>query len=172
MSAEKYLSAVRTDIAAAQAVAATLGRLTRPVLSGVEAWFRDVPIPRPVQVMNLSDEERTNLLVTVLDDLAAAFDAAIETIAAGADYDDVAHANLAATVDPLWRELLALHGDMFNAEFAAKRPDDADELEERITALESMTGMTRSEIVQRAADEPALRLFVDHLGLTLDDFRR
>jgi hypothetical protein len=103
--------------------------------------------------------------------MLAVFQAEIQKVQAGKEYDKESHQELASQVDPLWRELASLHAGIFNAEFQAIRPSDQEEMDERINVVEEITGMTRFEIKERASNDLQLRRMLCDMGLLPTDLK-
>jgi|MesohylFT_1024984.scaffolds.fasta_scaffold70262_1 hypothetical protein len=166
MPTEDLLS-VRNDTHVLSVVAASDAPMTNAVLSGVARWFLDVEIRYPIAAMPLSDEERRTLLTTVTAELYAAFDAATKN-----PMDDEKFAALAATVDPLWREISGLLATQFNENFESDRiPEEhvteyVRELIDRIREELGDGGV--QDFISQVRTDPMTRAHMRRIGVDPD----
>jgi len=165
----KYLNEVSEDIRVGVIVNKELGHLSRPVLGAIERWYEDVDIIIPISEMELDATSKVKMVSQCLEEMLEIFQAEILSVQAGKEYVKESHEELASKVDPLWRELAALHASIFNAEFQAIRPSDQEEMNERINVVEEITGMTRFEIKERATKDLQLRRMLCDMGLLPTD---
>ena len=167
----KYLNEVSEDIRVGVIVNKELGHITRPVLAAIERWYEDVDIIIPINEMELDATSKVKMVSQCLEEMLGIFQAEILKVQSGQDYNKESHEALAQKVDPLWRELAALHASIFNAEFQAIRPTDQEEMDERIHVVEEITGMTRFEIKERAGRDLQLRRMLCDMGLLPTDLK-
>ena len=153
------------DTVAARAVLDRLGKLTEPVFASIARWYPDVVIDVPVATFDFDAETRFNLTAQVLDEMAEAFEKHLTVGEEGG----FGFEELAARVDPLWRELASIYGHLINAQWESIRPADAEELAERINALEQLTGLDRKELRHQALTSPKMRSVLASIGLHIDD---
>lgn len=161
------LHQLHRDLWVASLCLEAFNELTPAVRAGVSHWFEDVEVNRvfPLPALELTDDERLTLNVTVIDEMLAAVQHAISD-----ELDDeTAFKRLAPILDPLYREFYGLHAAELNALWEAHRPKDRDEREMRIHMIESITGLDRAELVERASQDQDLLAFISRAGLTLHD---
>lgn len=165
----KYLNEIIDDVEVAILANSNMSRLTRPVLGAVERWFQDVDIIIPMNVMQMDSNTKTRMLETALVEMKDAFTMELERIKKGGVSNPETHEALAQIVDPLWREIASLHAEVFNIEFEALRPKDFEEINERISVMEEITGMNRKELQERASKDLRVRKMLGDMGLLPTD---
>ena len=161
------LDALRRDIVAADAVFRALGALTTATRSAIEQWFPDVVVEEvyPLPEWPLEPKERQRMIGTTVAEMRTA----VEAVVADGLQERDAFEVLASTLDPLYREFYALHAQDLNAAWQEMRPSTPDELDERISHIELITGIERDELRARAGEDRRLLAFVTRFGVTLED---
>jgi len=165
----KYLNEIIYDVDVAILANGNMNRLTRSVLGAVERWFQDVDIIIPMNDMQLDSSTKSRMLETALKEMHEAFTLELERIKNGGVNNPETHEALAMIVDPLWREVASLHAEIFNIEFEALRPKDFEEINERISVMEEITGMNRKELQERASKDLRVRKMLGDMGLLPTD---
>jgi hypothetical protein len=161
------LERLRRDICVAALCFEAFNDVTPAARAGLATWFEDVEVNKifPIPTLELTEEESRTLNATVLDEMLAA----VQQCADEHLDDKTAFKRLGPVLDPLYREFYGLHAASLNAMWEAHRPKDHDDREMRIHMIESITGFDRAELVERAAQDPDLLIFINRAGLTLSD---
>jgi hypothetical protein len=135
------LEEFRKDLVVARFAALEFGKLTTTILGSLSNdWFFDAPSAEteiPMPVLDMPDEKRASLMLTILDEMLEALALAI------AENDTPQEASIRLT--PLWTELFALHAPMINKDWQDSLPSL---VEDRIAILEEVTGTSRQEILE------------------------
>lgn len=152
------------DIRAAHIVAKETGDLVPALHNTLQGWFSDVPLPdMPVPVMELDDDERRHLTVTVLGEMLDA------CVAADGLDDETAFGQLQPVLDPLWKELVGLRAHVFNAAIA-RMQQEILQLQEfsghsPVEMAEQLLAMNIDQAVEQSIRDPRVRLVLRTLGL-------
>ena len=93
---------------------------TSAVIDAVAHWFDDVEIRYPIAEMDFTAAERRGIVHTVATEMLELFGRAVIKAASG-ELDDESFKNLAASVDPLWRELAGAFAPELNHRFEENR---------------------------------------------------
>ena len=173
MSAPKEaLSAMRDDAHVLAVLAAVEGApITDGVIVSLAKWFHDVEIVYPIAEMAIDAETKRQFASTIATELTEHFDAAYRASEAGT-FDDEAFTTLAATVDPLWRELAGLFAKELNESFESNRVDadqTGEAIQEMLNLIERMHGEDGvSEFRMRSKTDKSLRAQLRRMGLDPD----
>lgn len=161
------LELLRRDLIAAKACFEALGDLTASVRGSLAGWFHDVDVELvfPLAEMPLADDERAALTGTVIVEMLDSV-----TKISGLGLSEVeAFERLAPVLDPLWREFVGLSAGILNEVWRSSLPSDDEERQQRIHALEMMTGLSREDIASTMVSDRRLRGLVSRFGITADD---
>lgn len=144
---------------------------TMPVIEAVARWFGDVEIKYPIADMGFSEAERRTIVHAVATELLEQFNAAVNHCV-GDELDDERFAALAATVDPLWRELAGALATQLNERFEERRvPEDhSTEFLEAIMAKmhDDFGDDAVSEFRRALAEDNNLRAQLRRMGVDPD----
>jgi hypothetical protein len=161
------LEKLRRDLCVAALCIEAFGELTEAARAGITHWFEDVEVSKifPLPALELTDEERSTLIKTVIDEmLAAVTDCSDESLD-----DKKAFECLGPVLDPLYKEFHSLHAALYNELWEAHRPKSHDEREMRIHLLETLTGLDRGELLERAPGDQDLLAMISRAGITMSD---
>jgi hypothetical protein len=161
------LELLRRDLVAAKACFDALGDLTASVRGSLAGWFHDVDVDLvfPLAEMPLADEERSSLTGTVIVEMLDAV-----TKVAGLGLSDAeAFERLAPVLDPIWKEFVGLSAGILNEVWRESLPSNDEERQQRIHALEMMTGLSREDIASNIITDRRLRGLVSRFGITAED---
>lgn len=163
------LELLRRDLVVADACQAALGDLTASVRGSLASWFHDVDVELvfPLAEMPMTDEERRSLTGLVVGEMLAA----VTQVAERGLGDAEAFAELAPILDPLWREFTGLSAAILNEVWRAGLPEDDEDREQRIRAIEAMTGLDRESLLREAASDRRMLGLISRFGLTTEDLR-
>jgi hypothetical protein len=161
------LELLRRDLVAAKACFDALGDLTASVRGSLACWFHDVDaeLVFPLAEMPLADDERAALTGTVIVEM---LDSVTEVSGLGLSEVE-AFERLAPVLDPLWKEFVGLSAGILNEVWRSSLPSDDAERQQRIHALETMTGLSREDIASTMVSDRRLRGLVSRFGITADD---
>jgi hypothetical protein len=160
---------LRRDLCVAALCLDAFGELTEAARAGITHWFEDVEVSKifPLPALELTDEERSTLLKTVIGEMLAAV-----TNCTDESLDDrKAFARLGPVLDPLYKEFHSLHAALYNELWEEHRPKSHDEREMRIHLLETLTGLDRGELLQRAPEDQDLLAMISRAGITMSDLK-
>ena len=169
---KKLLEAMRDDTHVLALVAATdEAPFTMPVIEAVARWFGDVEIRFPIADMGFSDAERREIVRNVSNDLLAQFNSIVGECVNDV-LDEERFAALAASVDPLWRELAGAFAAQLNERFEENRvPTDhsSDFLTNIMSKMEDDLGDDAVNEFRRAlSNDSNLRAQLRRMGLDPD----
>ena len=158
---------LRRDLCVAALCLDAFGELTEASRAGITHWFEDVEVSKifPLPALELTDEERGTLIKTVIGEM---LDAVTSCTDESLD-DRKAFERLGPVLDPLYKEFHSLHAALYNELWEAHRPKSHDEREMRIHLLETLTGLDRGELLQRAPDDQDLLAMISRAGITMSD---
>jgi hypothetical protein len=161
------LEKLRRDLCVAALCLESFGDLTEAARAGIAHWFEDVEVNKifPLPALELTDEERSNLITIVVNEMLEAVQHCTDEALNDAD----AFKQLAPVLDPLYKEFYGLHAAMFNELWEEHRPKSHDEREMRIHLLETLTGLDRGELLERAQGDQDLLAMISRAGITLKD---
>jgi hypothetical protein len=161
------LELLRRDLIAAKACFDALGDLTASVRGSLAGWFHDIDaeLVFPLSEMPLESAERSALTGTVIVEMLDAV-----TRVAGLGLSEAeSFERLAPVLDPLWKEFLGLSAGILNEVWRSSLPSDDEERQQRIHALEMMTGLSREDIASTMTSNRRLRGLVSRFGITAED---
>lgn len=171
--AENTITHIRKDIRTLKAVVAADVEVTDVVLDGVWRWFSDVELAVPLQVMELSDSERSLLATEIIAEMDACF-SRLEKMASkpNVDLDMLAHTSDGRQVDLLWKELAGVYADLINDEVPELPEELKQEIHERIVEeLSEQFGVTEDEIRHKIRTDSSLRMRLRMSGLSPDQIQ-
>lgn len=167
---EEVVSKSRLDVEAALALLHADVDMTFPVLAGIGRWFPDVPLTLPLAVMDLGGDERRNLGIAVLEEMADVFDGALVRLSSG---ESVSTEELSEVLNPLWRELTGVFAPVLNEQFSVSGDAEAggsfrdlpedERVEAAFRVIGALTGLDEDAIRVQAKSSPRLRLLLTRL---------
>lgn len=166
----KSAESVRDDAVAMGVLAAARVTITPSVIRGLEQWFGDVEVLYPIPVMDLTSDEKYDLLHTVCCEIAQHFNELLSNCN-GDVIDDEALSLIAGKVDPLWREVTGILSTELNERFESQRvPDDnKDQVIQMIKYSVSESGdLDDPSVNHKLKSDPEIRTHLRRLGIDPD----
>lgn len=146
--------------------------VTEALLGSVAKWFGNVEINYPIAEMELDENARRSLALTVMQEMVEAVAKAVSSLESGADAEFVL-AEVSPVLDALWRELSGLYAPVLNAAFkrdtAGVNPEEVQQaVEAMLEGLAEMTGEDRESVLAELRQDPNFRAKLRRLGVDPD----
>lgn len=170
MSERSAIDASRTDLAVLRAVLQAGVPVTAPVFQGLWRWYQDVELNVPLPVMDLDEETRSTLALTILEEMDEILARLSVREAAGeVSPDDLSTTPEAAAANALWRELAGCYVDLVNAEVRVL--DDTQRAIAQAHIVEGLStamGLDEDEVRQHLRTDATLRMMLRMAGIDPD----
>lgn len=167
---ENMISKVRKDLAVLKLVIENNLPVTESTMKGLWQWFPDVELILPLPVMPLSDADRKEVSLNILEDMDAAF-AVIEN-----NFEELVEADRNGVetkeetlVNNLWRELAGCYAESINSEVPSL-PEEIKESMSRGMYDTLVNGFNGDEdlVIHKLKTDSTLRMMIRMAGLDPD----
>jgi hypothetical protein len=146
--------------------------VTEALLGSVSKWFGNVEISYPIAEMEMDENARRSLALTVMQEMSDAVTKAVSALENGTDAEQVL-ADVSPVLDALWRELAGLYALVLNTAFERDtegvNPEEVQQaVEAMLEGLAEMTGEDRESVLAELRQDPNFRAKLRRLGVDPD----
>lgn len=167
---ENMISKIRKDLAVLRLVIENDLPVTDSTIKGLWQWFPDVELVLPLPIMPLTDEQRKEVSINILNDMDEAFAHIEKNFSELVEADEKGIETKEETlVNNLWRELAGCYAETINAEV----PQLPEEIKETLgrgmyETLVNGFGGDEDMLSYKLQNDSTLRMMIRMAGLDPD----
>ena len=182
-----YFKKTKDDFSVLKFLMENDGPVTLPVIEEVFSHFYDVELPLPLPVMDLSDDERKGLSVSIMDEMLETLEKIVEAVNQAEAEEDVEEDDeegseekiylsdicpeLTEELDNLWRELAGCFAAEINSTIQkpfTQPQEEEDFYEKLLPNLADDLDITEDEALSMVQNNSSLRLMLRRNGIDPD----